>query len=201
MLVGAGLVVTAAWMRHGPEGTWDTTALSRDARLLGGAALLLGGILLHIIARHRARRDPDLFFTPAEETLILAAIVAAEKRTSGEIRVHLERTVDREILDEAKRTFETLGMTATSLRNGVLFFIDVKGQKLAVLGDTGIHANVEESFWSDVVRHIETRFREGDRVSGLIAGIELVAERLARHFPPIEGDVNELPNTLSRGDD
>jgi uncharacterized membrane protein len=201
MLAGAGLVLAAAWMRIGPEGTWDEGGLSRDVRLLGGAALLLGGIVLHVVARHRARRDPDLFFSPAEEARVLGAIVEAERRTSGEIRVHLERSVEGEILAEAQRSFEALGMTATALRNGVLFFIDVKGHTLAVLGDTALHACVEESFWRDVVGQIETRFREGDRAGGLIAGIEIVAERLARHFPPIAGDVNELPNTLSRGEE
>jgi uncharacterized membrane protein len=197
-LTGVGLVIGAILLRPGPEGSWQGSALTRDLLFLAGAVFAGSGGLLGGLIRRRIRRDADLFLSRSEEQTLIEAITAAEQRTSGEIRVHLESRSPADVLAAARATFEELGMTATQQRNGVLFFISVKDRTIALVGDAGIHAVVEESFWNETVRSIESHFREGKRLEGLLAGIHAVAERLARHFPPVPRDVDELPNTLSR---
>ncbi len=63
------------------------------------------------------------FFRSDEEDRIIRAIQEAEKHTSGEIRVHLEKDCRKPVLDEAVRVFHKLKMDKTELRNGVLIFV------------------------------------------------------------------------------
>jgi uncharacterized membrane protein len=88
-------------------------------------------------------------------------------------------------------------MTRTRDRNGVLFFVSVRDHRVAVIGDSGIHSRVPENFWEDVVRVVEMNFAESRFTEGLIEGIAMAAGKLAEHFPPRPGDVNELPDSLS----
>lgn len=135
-----------------------------------------------------------------DESRVVAAIQKAEKVCSGEVRVHVETTVGRHDLQEyGKRTFERLGMTKTEARNGVLIFIAAKEQRFVILGDTAIHEKVGTEFWEAVASHMEEHFREGRFTDGIVHAIEEVGAQLESHFPYHCEDVNELPDTISRG--
>lgn len=123
------------------------------------------------------------------------AIEAAERQTSGEIRVSVAPFFWGSVRRAAERAFVRLGMTATRDRNGVLFFVVPGRRAFVVLGDEGIHAKVGPEFWEKVVAAVSERFRERDFTGGLVHGIETVGRELATHFP-FEGakDVDELPN-------
>ena len=141
----------------------------------------------------RRSSNPAEFFTREESSAIVAAIEAAEKKTSGEIRVHLEkRCPGNDPYIRGREVFEDLGMTETAQRNGILF---------AVLGDRGIHERVDEGFWDAVVERLSSFFRKGAFATGMIAAIEEIGERLRTAFPYAgdEEDVNELPNEISLG--
>ena len=141
------------------------------------------------------------FFSKPDDARIVAAIKAAETRTSGEIRVHLEDHADGgDPRARAAALFDELGMAATEARNGVLFYLAVKDRRFAVIGDAGIDAVVPEGFWDTVVAHLQAAFREGRFVDGLCAGIAEAGERLAEHFPHAgRDDRNELSDELSIG--
>jgi uncharacterized membrane protein len=174
---------------------WTTSALASLSVL--AVALWLGGVLLALRA-HRARRDRVVtFLTRAERAQVLEAVARFEARTSGEIRLHLAERSHGDPTRAAVQAFEGLGMTKTRERNGVLFFVSVRDRRVAVIGDAAIHVRVPEDFWAGVVRAIETRFAEGRFADGLVEGIAAAGEKLAEHFPPRAGDVNELPDSLS----
>ncbi len=183
---------------HDPH-SWDPER-STLGYLVGamGVVELALGIFLFGRSTAKARLTPLTFLAPTDEDRVVEAIERFEKRTSGELRVHLEDHVSGEILTTAKRTFERLGLTATRERNGVLFFVVVRDHKFAVLGDEGIHRKVPEGFWSDVAARVQQRFAQGAFAQGLVEGIELAGEQLATHFPPRGDDTNELPNQISR---
>ena len=88
-------------------------------------------------------------FTKAEQQQIVAAIKEAEKNTSGEIRVHIERKCKEDVLDHAAYIFEKLEMHKTELRNGVLIYLAVEDRQLAILGDVGINLKVPKGFWDN----------------------------------------------------
>ncbi len=140
---------------------------------------------------------PSFVFDPEQEAAIVAAIQRFESRTSGEIRVHVEHKLKRPPLHEAQRVFETLGMTETRDRNGVLILIAPGQKAFAIVGDSGIDAVTPADFWEGAAARMRTHFAKGDYVAGLVDGIELAGEALAAHFPYREDDTNELPDDIS----
>ncbi len=131
---------------------------------------------------------------------VVLAITAAERRTSGEIRVVVSRKKIDEPIAEAKRQFERLGMTATSLRNGVLILFAPSSRTFAVIGDTAVHQECGEEFWQKIADAMSQKFRNGEFTDGLIHGIERAGALLAAHFPRAQDDKNELPNEVEETD-
>jgi len=128
------------------------------------------------------------------------AIRAAERRTSGEIRVSVAPLFWGDVRRLAEKAFKRLGMTATKQRNGVLFFVVPSRRRFVVLGDLGIHEKVGQEFWERVTLAMSDRFKVGDFTEGIVRGIHEVGEQLATHFPHQgEADVNELPDEVDFG--
>ena len=135
-----------------------------------------------------------------DQTAVLDAIRKVESESSGELRIHFEPKVRGEVRDFAERTFERLGMTKTKQRNGVLLFVAAENRAFVILGDKAIHAKVGDSFWDRIVARLSTQFREGKFTEGIVEAIGEIGAVLRDAFPPIAGDVDELPNELSVGD-
>ncbi|MCB0789380.1 MAG: TPM domain-containing protein [Flavobacteriales bacterium] len=127
------------------------------------------------------------------------AIGAAERRTSGELRVHLEDHIEEDVLDHAAYVFEELGMHRTRDRNGVLVYVAVADRQVAVLGDSGINEQVPEGFWTDVVGLLKLHFAAGRHAEGLVEAVHLIGEKLSSFFPLREDDTDELSNEVSIG--
>lgn len=138
-------------------------------------------------------------FTEQEKESIVKAVKTAELNTSGEIRVHVERTCPEDVLDRAAFIFEKLKMHQTELRNGVLFYLSVDDHQMAVLGDAGINAKVPEGFWDEIKETMLGLFKQGDLAGGLEKGILMAGEQLKAFFPYQSDDVNELSDEISFG--
>jgi len=137
---------------------------------------------------------------PEEEQRIVAAIEAAERVTSGEVRVHLNSTCSGDALKDAQKAFRTLGMHRTAERNGILFYLALESHKFAVLGDQGIHDRVGQSFWDGIRDAMVPELRAGRWVVALEFGIAEAGRALAEHFPHQGNrDRDELSNEVSRG--
>jgi len=137
------------------------------------------------------------FFSKLDSDRIVGAIADAEKRSSGEIRVHVTRRKPSNLEERARRRFELLGMTRTAERNGVLIYIAPKLRRFQILGDSGIHEKCGDDFWKETAAAMEERFRRGDFTEGLVHGIGKVGEVLAAHFPRKADGVNELPDEVT----
>ena len=75
----------------------------------------------------------------SDKQMLVQAIQAAEKTTSGEIRVYIESSSKKkEVLTRAKEIFFKHKMNATHQRNGVLVYVAVRDRKLAIFADQGI---------------------------------------------------------------
>lgn len=133
---------------------------------------------------------------PIDARRIVAAIEAAELRTSGEIRVVIAKRPAEDAVAAAKQEFERLGMTRTAARNGVLIFVAPKSHTFAVVGDTGIHERCGEGFWSELAQHLTEHFKRAEFTAGLIQAVERAGALLATHFPRQPDDRNELSNDI-----
>ena len=98
---------------------------------------------------------PHHFLNAVDHDRIVAAIAAAEERTSGEIRVFITRRKTSNALHAASLCFLKLKMHETPLRNAVLIFIAPVSHQFAVVGDTAVHAKCGNNFWREVVEGME----------------------------------------------
>ena len=131
---------------------------------------------------------------------VVLAIASAERRTSGEIRVVVSRSKIAEPIPEAQRQFERLGMTQTTLRNGVLILLAPRSRTFAVIGDTAVHKECGDEFWQKIADAMSEKFRRGEFTEGLIHGIDRAGALLAAHFPRAKDDRNELPDAIEETD-
>lgn len=141
--------------------------------------------------------NPHQFFSPDEKRKIIAAIKAAEKETSGEIRVHLEERSRLPIFERAVEVFHMIGMNRTALKNGVLIYFATTNREFAILGDSGINQSVPENFWDEITQRLSEQLKQGNFCEGLCETILLIGEKLKTYFPRKADDQNELPNELS----
>lgn len=139
------------------------------------------------------------FLTKEEEEEIIDAIRTAEKNTSGEIRVHLEKHTEEDHYKRALEVFYQLEMNKTKDQNGVLIYVAVEDHKFVICGDKGINDVVPKDFWKDTKDLMQSYFKKGHFKMGLVEGILKAGEELKGHFPWQENDENELSNEISKG--
>jgi uncharacterized membrane protein len=137
------------------------------------------------------------FLSKLEHDRIVEAIRDAESKTSGEIRVLIQRgKLKSDPLVAAQRKFHRLGMHKTRERNAVLIFVAPRAHKFAVVGDEGIHQKCGDEFWQRVITAMQDCFRQNKFSEALCGAITVVADMLAQHFPKASSDANELPDDL-----
>jgi uncharacterized membrane protein len=141
--------------------------------------------------------NPAKFFSEKEREDIIKAIQMAEKQTSGEIRLHLEKKSKKDIYDRAVKVFNKIGMHKTAQKNGVLIYLATANRKFVILGDQGINEVVPENFWADVANLMSEFFKKGDFSAGVCKGVTLIGQKLKDLFPYENGDINELTDDIS----
>lgn len=139
------------------------------------------------------------FFTEEQKHKIIEAIQTAERNTSGEIRVHIDKTCNEDVLDRAAWWFKQLKMEKTAQRNGVLIYLAVQSKKFAIIGDAGINAIVSKDFWETTKNGMLEHFKKQQFAEGVIYGILEAGEKLKVAFPYKSDDVNELSDDISFG--
>jgi uncharacterized membrane protein len=137
------------------------------------------------------------FLSKLEHDRIVEAIREAESRTSGEIRVLIQRgKLKSDPLVAAQRKFHRLGMHKTRERNAVLIFVAPRAHKFAVVGDRAIHEMCGGELWQRILDGMRTHFLNEKFSDALVEAIHGVGSALATHFPKTLRDENELPDDL-----
>jgi uncharacterized membrane protein len=136
-------------------------------------------------------------FNDEEQQRIRTAVEDAEKRTSGQIRVCIEKTCSENVLDRAAKYFHQLDMHKTKLRNGVLIYVAVVDRKFAVIGDAGINKVVPPNFWDDTKDDMLEHFKAGNLIEGIVTGLAITGDHLQKYFPHKKGDSNELSDDIA----
>lgn len=140
-------------------------------------------------------------FSEQEQERIREAIAAAERSTSGEIRIFVEKHCQGQPYERAVHFFNKLGMAQTKLRNGVLIYLASEDHQFAIIGDAGINQAVPENFWQSTKDLMLGHFKQGNLADGLIAGIHEAGQQLKTFFPSLADDTNELSNDIAFGEE
>ena len=140
------------------------------------------------------------FLRQLEHDRITNAIKAAEAKTSGQIRVFLQRgKFEEDALERARQKFVQLKMDKTAERNAILIFVAPRAQKFAVVGDEGVHQKCGDQFWNDLIVRMRQHFLREDFTQALVEAIESTGELLTRYFPRTGPASNELPDEIVEG--
>jgi uncharacterized membrane protein len=161
--------------------------------LAAAAAVLEAGVPGQAGNEMRTRE----FLSKLEHERIVQAIRAAESKTSGEIRVLIQRgKLNSDPLVVAQKKFRQLRMHKTRERNAVLIFVAPRTHKFAVVGDAAIHEKCGDEFWQQTVQKMRMHFQMQKFSAALIEAVHEIGNVLARHYPKSSTDKNELPNDV-----
>ena len=137
------------------------------------------------------------FLSKLEHDRITAAIRKAESKSSGEIRVLIQRgKLKSDPLVAAQRKFHRLRMHKTAERNAVLIFVAPRAHKMAVVGDVVIHEKCGVEFWQRVVERMRTHFQNENFTDALVETVDEIGNVLSSYFPRTQRDANELPDNV-----
>jgi uncharacterized membrane protein len=136
-------------------------------------------------------------FNDDEQQRIRKAIEEAERHTSGQLRVCIEKTCSEDVLDRAAKYFHQLDMHKTKHRNGVLVYVAVVDRKFAIIGDAGINKVVPKNFWDDTKEDMLEHFKAGNLIDGIVTGLAISGEHLQKYFPHKNDGRNELPDDIA----
>ena len=140
------------------------------------------------------------FLSKLDHDRIVHAIRDAESRTSGQVRVFIQRgKLDVDPLVAAQKKFHRLGMHKVPERNAILIFVAPRAHKFAVVGDKAIHEKCGEAFWQSLVDEMREHFRGEKFTEALIHGIKEIGAILAAYFPRSSTSSNELPDEVAEG--
>lgn len=137
------------------------------------------------------------FLSKVEHDQIVQAIREAESRTSGEIRVFIQRgKLNADPVIAAQKKFHKLGMHTTRERNAVLIFVVPRAHNFAVVGDKAIHEKCGDDFWRRIVDGMRAHFKNENFSHALVGAINEIGNLLSAHFPKTPGNANELPDDV-----
>ena len=141
---------------------------------------------------------PKHFSEHVHHEKIVAAIRAAEERTTGVIRVSISPKHVEDPVAAAQAEFLRLGMNRSPEKNGVLIFVAPRSHKFAVIGDAAVHAQCGDDFWRKLAEAMTGYFRKSEFTPGIIHGVQKAGDLLAEHFPK-QGPSNDESRGANAG--
>jgi len=137
------------------------------------------------------------FLTDQQIASLVEAIQSAEEHSTGEIRVHIDSNTKGDQAKAAVKVFEELCMNKTAHRNAVLFHVNFEQKYLTIIGDTGIHEQVHQSYWDHLHDEITSEFAKGNYYKALRSAILETGVELKKYFPVTGENHNELSNEIT----
>ena len=128
---------------------------------------------------------------------LVEVIKIAENQSTGEIRLHIDSSAEKENVEVAFEVFQRLEMYKTKDRNAILFHVNFNQRYLTIIGDEGIHQKVCQSFWDKIHSEVITQFVQGKYFFGLKEAIFKTGKELKKYFPVKEENPNELPDEIT----
>jgi uncharacterized membrane protein len=137
------------------------------------------------------------FLTDQQIASLVEAIQSAEEHSTGEIRVHIDSNTGDDNAKTAFKVFEELCLNKTIEKNAVLFHVNFEQKYLTIIGDTGIHDKVHQSYWDHLHDYITSEFAKGNYYKALKSGILETGLELKKYFPVKGENPNQLPNEIT----
>ena len=129
------------------------------------------------------------------------AIKQGEKNHAGQICFAVEASLDNRDLwanktarQRAIEVFSELRIWDTEQNNGVLIYLLLADRDVEIVADRGVNTEIGKQEWEAICHEMETAFRHGKFEQGIVEGIRRVSQHLAKHYPSVDENINELPD-------
>ena len=98
--------------------------------------------------------------------------------------------------NNAVRQFLAHGIHTTEDRSGLLIFVSLAEHYTEIVADAGINAHVDQTQWDSMIGTLVAHAKRGELADGFVDVIHEAGGLLEKHFPPLEGQQNELDDRL-----
>lgn len=103
--------------------------------------------------------------------------------------------------EKALASFVTHNLHRTRDRTGILIYFSILERRIEILADSGISEKLPKDYWQKQVNTLIDGIHAGEPVSILVKVIETIGEDLAKHFPRLPDDTNELSDRVRLDDE
>ncbi|MFH1080819.1 MAG: TPM domain-containing protein [Pseudomonadota bacterium] len=174
----------------------DASSRYREAEVFGG--ITLGNIIAFFVTVFFFH-ESIWWYVPLTFVFFFPSWLLFRK--IPDLKIHLAGQARREfaVQGRALRAFYEKGLYRTAGSTGVLFFISILERKVWVLADKGIYEKITQARLNGFAQAVSEGIRQGRAADALIGAIHDAGELLREHFPILDGDTNELPDTIMIG--
>jgi len=123
-----------------------------------------------------------------------------ERETSNQFVIAIWPTMPSQssIEDFTQRTFQSWSLGQKGRNNGVVLFIFVNDHRMRIQPGYGLEGALPDITCDDIIRNgIAPRFRQGDYVSGLTTGIDLIFKAIRGEYKGVGKTVRQLHDERS----
>lgn len=114
---------------------------------------------------------------------IVMAIQKAEEGTTGEIRVHLSKSIfEQDTYKNALRVFTKYRMDKTTQHNSVLIYVNLRRKKFAVISDSGFTQAVAPGFWDSWSKTFSSQLNTYSYEQAIANSIDLIGSVFRKSF-------------------
>jgi len=158
------------------------------------------GVSLAFITLSYFRFSPEFYedwviYAGTVLSFVLGAII------TGGIPSVLRLLIGRKRLEKsaeimARACFQKGGIHHTRDKTGVLIFIAFWEQQIVILPDRGVESAIPPSEWEIIQQDFRRVFRATNTGTAFVAKLEAMQTVFSQYIPPVDGDINELPDNL-----
>jgi putative membrane protein len=165
----------------------------REAEALGA---LLVAALIAVVAAVALRHVTIWSYIPLVCLLYFPALLLFRRFPRLKLSFAGARRVAEAVGERALVAFYQQGLYRTKDETGILIFISLLERKVWILGDRGINRKIPPGQWKSLVDELTRGLRQGTAADSLCLVISRCGDELARHFPRLSDDQNELPDEI-----
>ncbi len=107
-----------------------------------------------------------------------------------------EKIFNKNVDIYGRAIFQKGGIRFTNDKIGVLIFLSLFEKKVKIIADRGAETSVPDEEWIKIKYGFQTIFDKSDIPSAFIEELKKCKIIFAKYIPPIENDINELPDDL-----
>jgi len=103
---------------------------------------------------------------------------------------------DRQVDIYSRAVFQKGGVRHTEEKIGVLFYVSLFEKQVRIVADRGAEMSVPQEDWLSMQVDFDKMFSSENKAVAFLESLDHTREVFAQYIPPVENDINELPDNL-----